>query len=98
MAQRGKNLDNARNQLDKANKYELREALSLVQEMAFAKFDETIDMAVRLGVNPRHADQVVRHVETIEPDLAQLGQHAALVGDRVGQDPVEGTDPIGTDQ
>jgi len=60
MAQRGKNLDNARNKLDKASKYELREALSLVQEMAFAKFDETIDLAVRLGVNPRHADQVVR--------------------------------------
>ena len=60
MAQRGKNLDNARNKLDKAGKYELREALSLVQEMAFAKFDETIDLAVRLGVNPRHADQVVR--------------------------------------
>ena len=60
MAQRGKNLDNARNRLDKAGKYELREALGLVQEMAFAKFDETVDLAVRLGVNPRHADQVVR--------------------------------------
>ena len=60
MAQRGKNLDNAHNKLDKASKYELREALSLVKEMAFAKFDETIELAVRLGVNPRHADQVVR--------------------------------------
>ena len=60
MAQRGKNLDNARKQLNKADKYELREALGLVKETAFAKFDETIDMAVRLGVNPRHADQVVR--------------------------------------
>ena len=60
MAQRGKNLDNARKQLNKVDKYELREALSLVKETAFAKFDETIDMAVRLGVNPRHADQVVR--------------------------------------
>lgn len=60
MAQRGKNLDNARKKLDKAQKYELREALGLVQDMAFAKFDETIEMAVRLGVNPRHADQVVR--------------------------------------
>jgi len=60
MAQRGKNLDDARKQLNKADKYELRAALSLVQGMAFAKFDETIDMAVRLGVNPRHADQVVR--------------------------------------
>ena len=60
MAQRGKNLDNARNKLDKASKYELGEALSLVKDMAFAKFDETIELAVRLGVNPRHADQVVR--------------------------------------
>ena len=60
MAQRGKNLDNARNKLDKTAKYELHDALSLVKEMAFAKFDETIDLAVRLGVNPRHADQVVR--------------------------------------
>ena len=60
MAQRGKNLDNARNKLDKASKYELGEALSLVRDMAFAKFDETIELAVRLGVNPRHADQVVR--------------------------------------
>ena len=56
----GQNLDNARKKLDKAQKYELREALGLVQDMAFAKFDETIEMAVRLGVNPRHADQVVR--------------------------------------
>ena len=60
MAQRSKNLDNARKKLDKTQRYELREALGLVQDMAFAKFDETIEMAVRLGVNPRHADQMVR--------------------------------------
>ena len=60
MAQQGKHLHDARKKLDKTNRYELREALGLVQEMAFAKFDETIEMAVRLGVNPRHADQVVR--------------------------------------
>jgi large subunit ribosomal protein L1 len=60
MAQRSKNLDNALKKLDKTQKYELREALGLVQDMAFAKFDETIEMAVRLGVNPRHADQMVR--------------------------------------
>lgn len=60
MAQRSKNLDNARKKLDKTQRYELREALGLVQDMAFAKFDETIEIAVRLGVNPRHADQMVR--------------------------------------
>ena len=60
MVQRSKNLDNAWKKLDKTQKYELREALGLVQDMAFAKFDETIEIAVRLGVNPRHADQMVR--------------------------------------
>jgi large subunit ribosomal protein L1 len=40
--------------------YAIDDALSLVKEAAFAKFDETVDIAVRLGVDPRHADQMVR--------------------------------------
>lgn len=40
--------------------YELEEALSLVKQVAFAKFDESVEMAVRLGVDPRRADQMVR--------------------------------------
>lgn len=40
--------------------YELDEAIPLVQSLAFAGFDETVELAVRLGVNPRHADQMVR--------------------------------------
>jgi large subunit ribosomal protein L1 len=40
--------------------YPLEEAIGLVQETAFAKFDETVEVAMRLGVNPRHADQMVR--------------------------------------
>ena len=60
MAQRGKNLIMRESNSTKWTNMNWREALSLVKETAFAKFDETIDMAVRLGVNPRHADQVVR--------------------------------------
>ena len=60
MAQHGKKMLEARKRLDKSKRYELREALQLVQELAFAKFDESVEMAVRLGVNPRHADQMVR--------------------------------------
>jgi large subunit ribosomal protein L1 len=41
-------------------RYELREALGLMQETSFAKFDETVDLAIRLGVDPRRADQMVR--------------------------------------
>lgn len=60
MTKRGKRLLEARKKIDPAVKYELREALDLVRELAFAKFDESVEVAVRLGVDPRHADQMVR--------------------------------------
>ncbi|XYH98952.1 50S ribosomal protein L1 [Sorangium sp. So ce1128] len=50
----------ARAVVDRARKYTLQEACALVKQAAPAKFDETVDLAVRLGVNPRHADQMVR--------------------------------------
>ena len=40
--------------------YELTDALTVVRELAFAKFDETVEVHMRLGVDPRHADQMVR--------------------------------------
>lgn len=46
--------------VDRLKNYALDEALSIVKETACAKFDETVDVAVRLGVDPRHADQMVR--------------------------------------
>src|SRR5436309_910401 len=46
--------------LDKARKYTVDEAVALVKKAKYAKFDETVDLAVRLGVNPKHADQMVR--------------------------------------
>lgn len=60
MAHRGKKLLEARKKLDRTKTYGLREALGLVQELSFAKFDESVDIAVNLGVDPRHADQMVR--------------------------------------
>ena len=46
--------------VDVARKYTVEEACSLVKKTKTAKFDETVDLAVRLGVNPKHADQMVR--------------------------------------
>ena len=43
-----------------ARRYELREAIELVRDIRYAKFDETVEVALRLGVDPRHADQMVR--------------------------------------
>ena len=56
----GKKFRAAVARVDRAREYPLGEAVSLVKGASFAKFDETVDVAVRLGVDPRHADQVVR--------------------------------------
>ena len=47
-------------QVDPQRKYSVEEACTLVKKTKFAKFDETVDLAVRLGVNPKHADEMVR--------------------------------------
>lgn len=60
MAKRGKKYQGAVIKLDKQKRYSLNEALQLVKETAYAKFDETVEVAAKLGVNPKHADQIVR--------------------------------------
>jgi large subunit ribosomal protein L1 len=60
MAQVGKRRKAAEALLEKGKKYTVPEAVAIIKKGAKAKFDETVDMAVRLGVNPKHADQMVR--------------------------------------
>ena len=60
MGKRGKKYTEAREKLDRTKKYELEQAIRLVTETSHARFDETLDIAIRLGVNPRKADQMVR--------------------------------------
>ena len=59
MAKSGKNFKQAADRVEN-RPYPLSEAVELAKENAFAKFDETMDIAMRLGVDPRHADQMVR--------------------------------------
>ena len=56
----GKKYKDARQKVDRDKYYSLEEALAMIKELSFTKFDESVDVAVRLGVNPRHADQMVR--------------------------------------
>lgn len=60
MPKRGKNYKNSIESRDPLNLYDLDEAIDLMLKAKYAKFDESIDIAVRLGVDPRHADQMVR--------------------------------------
>jgi len=62
MAKIGKRVAKAREGVDRTKLYGLDEALALVKERATAKFDETIEVSINLGVDPRHADQMVRGV------------------------------------
>ena len=61
----GKRLKKAREGVDREKLYPLAEAIKMVKERAKSKFDETIEIAMNLGVDPRHADQMVRGVVTL---------------------------------
>jgi large subunit ribosomal protein L1 len=60
MPKRGKKYRSAAEKIDRLKKYNFQEAVEIVLESKTANFDETVDIAVRLGVDPRHADQMVR--------------------------------------
>ena len=62
MANEGKRIRAAREGIDRVKLYPLSDAVSLVKSRAGAKFDETVEIAMNLGVDPRHADQMVRGV------------------------------------
>src|SRR6201747_24189 len=61
----GKRLKKAREGVDREKLYALAEAIKMVKERATSKFDETIEISINLGVDPRHADQMVRGVVTL---------------------------------
>ena len=60
MGKHGKKYSQGKAKIDRTNQYNLDAGIQLLQEIPRAKFDESIDMAIRLGVNPKHADQMVR--------------------------------------
>lgn len=65
MAKQGKKYLNAMKKIDRDRKYALEEGVTLIKDACYANFDETIDMAIRLGVDPRKADQMVRGSVTL---------------------------------
>jgi large subunit ribosomal protein L1 len=60
MPKRGKKYNDSSSKIESGKRYDFTEAIDTAISSSFAKFDETIDVAVRLGVDPRHADQMVR--------------------------------------
>ena len=71
MAKHGKNYREAFDKVDRSKKYTPLEAVTLAKELAYAKFDETLEVHVRLGVDPRHADQIVRDLVNLPHGLGK---------------------------
>jgi large subunit ribosomal protein L1 len=83
---------------DKNQRYALREAVSLVKDLAFASFDESVDLAVRLGVDPKHADQMVRGAVVLPHGTGKTNRVLVFAkGEKVGEAEEAGADFVGGD-
>jgi large subunit ribosomal protein L1 len=71
MAKHGKNYREAFDKVDRSKKYTPLEAVTLAKELAYAKFDETLEVHIRLGVDPRHAEQIVRDLVNLPHGLGK---------------------------
>lgn len=94
----GKRIVNAYKTVDKNQAYALKEAVKIVKENATAKFDETIDIAVNLGVDPKYADQMVRGVCSLPHGTGKTVRVAVLAqGEKADQAKAAGADIVGAE-
>jgi large subunit ribosomal protein L1 len=96
MPAQGKKFRAAAERVDRSREYALPEAVGLVKSSAYAKFNETVDVAVRLGVDPRHADQVVRGTVVLPHGTGTTVRVLVITqGDRVKEAEAAGADFVG---
>jgi large subunit ribosomal protein L1 len=96
MAIRGKRFRAAVAKVDRTREYPIPDAVALVKDSSFAKFDETVDVAVNLGVDPRHADQVVRGTVVLPHGTGKSVRVLVITqGDRVREAEAAGADFVG---
>ncbi|MFA7430140.1 MAG: 50S ribosomal protein L1 [Rhodospirillaceae bacterium] len=98
MAKLGKRLKNAYEGIDRNAFYEISEAVKVIKAGAKAKFDETIEVALNLGVDPRHADQMVRGVVELPHGTGKTLRVAVFAkGDKVKEALDAGADIVGAE-
>ncbi len=98
MAQQGKKYKAAKEKVDD-REYALEEAVPLVQQLKFARFDETVEIAFRLGVDPKHADQMVRGTVVLPHGLGKTKRVLAIAGGEKQREAEEaGADVVGGDE
>ncbi len=97
--EKGRRRNEALEKVDRQRRYSLQEACSLVKEVSFARFDETVDVAVRLGVNPKHADQMVRGAVVLPHGTGKTNRVLVFAkGDKAKEAEEAGADHVGADE
>jgi large subunit ribosomal protein L1 len=98
MRTHGKKYRNSAKAVDIATRYQPRQAIDLVKTASYAKFDETVEIAVRLGVDPRHADQVVRGTVVLPSGTGKSVRVLVIaVGDKAREAEAAGADFVGAE-
>src|SRR6202166_984681 len=94
----GKRLKKAREGVDREKLYPLADAIKMVKERAKAKFDETIELAINLGVDPKHADQMVRGVVNLPNGTGRTLRVAVFArGAKADEARAAGADVVGAE-
>jgi large subunit ribosomal protein L1 len=98
MANKGKRFRKATEGIDRLTAYQVQEAVKLIKSRASAKFDETVEMAMNLGIDPRHADQNVRGVVTLPHGTGRSVRVAVFAkGAKAEEAKSAGADIVGDD-
>ena len=99
MAKIAKRIAKAREGIDREKLYDLAEAINLLKERSTAKFDETIEVAMNLGVDPRHADQMVRGVVNLPNGTGRTVRVAVFArGAKADEARAAGADIVGAEE
>jgi large subunit ribosomal protein L1 len=99
MSNRGKRYVESRKKIDRASRYDLDAGMVLLKEGKHAKFDESVDMAIRLGVNPKHADQMVRGTVVLPHGLGKTKRVLVIANpEKQREAEAAGADAIGGEE
>lgn len=99
MPKRGKKYLEARSSIDTQKRYEFTDAVASAIQASFAKFDETVDVSVKLGVDPRHADQMVRGTVVLPNGLGKEVKVLVFAkGEKEAEAKDAGADFVGNDE
>src|SRR5438552_19103785 len=96
MKKHGKKFTAAKAQIARDRTYTIEDAVPLMQKVKFVKFDETVELALRLGVDPKHADQMVRGTVVLPHGLGRSKRVLAIAGGEKQKEAQEaGADVVG---